>query len=118
AHPLRIGGHDAVLDSVVDHLDEVTGAVRTAVQVAEFGGAADLLASRRTRDVTRAGRQRLEDRIEVAHSDLRSADHHAVAALQAPDAAAGSDVHIVDSFGRELVRAADVVHVVRVAAVD
>ena len=49
----------------MDHLDEVTGAVRAAVQIAELGGAADLLASGRARDVARAGRQRLEDRIEV-----------------------------------------------------
>ena len=38
--PLRVGGHDAVLDAVVDHLDEVAGAARPAVQVAVFGGAA------------------------------------------------------------------------------
>ena len=46
-----------------------------------------------------AGRQRLEDRIEMPHGRLRSADHHAVAALQAPDAAAGADIHIVMPFG-------------------
>ena len=32
---LGVGGHHAVLDAVVHHLDEVTGAVATAVQVAE-----------------------------------------------------------------------------------
>ena len=36
---LGIGGHDAVLDAVVHHLDEVTGAVGAAVQIAVFGGA-------------------------------------------------------------------------------
>ena len=47
AQPLGVGGHDAVLDAVVHHLDEVAGAVGPAVQVALLGGAADRLASRR-----------------------------------------------------------------------
>ena len=54
----------------------------------------------------------------MAHGLGRTADHHAVAALQAPHAAAGADVDIVDLFGCELLGAADVVHVVGVAAVD
>ena len=65
AQPLGIGRHEAVLDAVVDHLDEVAGAGRPAVQIALFGGAAELLASRRARNVAHAGRQRREDRIEM-----------------------------------------------------
>ena len=34
---LGIGGHDAVLDPVVHHLDEVAGAGGTAVQIAALG---------------------------------------------------------------------------------
>jgi len=33
AHPFRISSHDAVLDPIVDHLDEVAGAVSAAMQV-------------------------------------------------------------------------------------
>ena len=98
AHPFRVGGHDAVLDPVMDHLDEVAGAVRPAVQVAQLGGAADAFAPGRTRDVPRTRRQRLEDRIEMPHSAFWSADHHAVTAFQAPYAAAGADIHVIDSF--------------------
>ena len=36
---LGVGGHDPVLDPVVDHLHEVAGAVRAAVQVAVLGRA-------------------------------------------------------------------------------
>ena len=36
---LGVGGHDPVLDPVVDHLDEVAGAARSAVQVPALGGA-------------------------------------------------------------------------------
>jgi hypothetical protein len=35
---LGIGGHQPVLDPVMDHLDEVAGAARSAVQIAAFGG--------------------------------------------------------------------------------
>ena len=61
-----VGGHDAVLDAVVHHLDEVAGAVGSAVEIAMLGGAADLLASGRARGFVDAGGQRLEDRIESA----------------------------------------------------
>src|SRR5262249_29399442 len=33
AEPFRVGGHDPVLDPVVDHLDEVSGAIRPAVEI-------------------------------------------------------------------------------------
>ena len=54
AQALGIGGHDAVLDAVVHHLDEVTGTIRAAVQVALLGGAADFLAPGRARDIADA----------------------------------------------------------------
>ena len=69
-------------------------------------------------DVAHAGRQRLEDRIEVLDHACLAADHHAVAALQAPDATARPHVHVVDPLRREFLGAPDVVHVVGIAAVD
>ena len=65
-----------------------------------------------------AGSQRGEDRIEVLDHRVFAADHHAVAALQAPHAAARADVDVVDALRRELLGAADVVDVVGIAAVD
>ncbi len=49
---------------------------------------------------------------------LFAADHHAVAALEAPDAAAGAYVHVVNLFRGEFLGAADVVYVIGIAAVD
>src|SRR5262245_19993895 len=117
-HSFGVCGHEAVLDPVVNHLDEVTGAARPAVQVTELSGAADLLAPGCGRNVARTWCQRLEDGIEMPHGLLRPANHHAVAALQAPDAAAGADINVVDPLRHQLVGAADVIYVVRVAAVD
>ncbi len=118
AQPLGVGGHEAVLDAVVNHLDEMAGAVRTAVQIALLGGAVQLLASRSARRVARARRQRREDRIEMLDHVLFAADHHAVAALQAPDAAARPHIHVVDSLCRKFLGAPDVIHVIGIAAVD
>src|SRR5437899_7948070 len=94
-----IGGHEAVLDAVVHHLDEMASAGRPAVQVALFGRATDLLASWGARDVAWPRRQGLENGIEPPHGLVRPSDHHAITALQAPDSAAGSDVYIIDLLG-------------------
>src|ERR1035437_1737125 len=116
--PLGIGGHDAVLDSVVHHLDEVSASAWSAVQITLFSRAAHLLASRCPRYVADARRDGFEDGIEVLHHRVRAADHHAVPALQTPHAAAGADVHIVDALGGKLVCPADIVYVIGIATVD
>src|ERR1700722_1629825 len=89
---LRIGGHDAVCDAVVDHFDKMAGAVRTAMEIAEFGCRGRALAARGSRNGARTRCKRLEDRIERLHRGVGPADHHAIAALKPPYAAAGADV--------------------------
>src|SRR5262249_61039239 len=91
-----VSGHESVLDAVVDHLDEVASAVRAAVQVPLLGGAADLVTTGRTRDVSPPGCERREDWVQTLHHIRLAADHHARAAFQSPDAAAGADIHIVN----------------------
>ena len=49
---------------------------------------------------------------------IGAADHHAIAALKPPDAAAGADVDIVEAFRHEFMGAADIVDIVGIAAVD
>src|SRR5262249_24912206 len=111
--------HESVLDAVVDHLDEVAGPVRAAVQVSLLGGAADLVTTGRTRDVVApTWCERREDRVETLHHIRLAADHHAVAAFQSPDTAAGADIYIVNLLAGELPGATDVVYVIRVASVD
>src|SRR5262249_56218142 len=110
------GRHHAVFDAVMHHLDEMTGAVRPAMQPALLGRAAGLLASRRARDVAAARRKGGEDRVEMFHDVGLAADHHAIAAFESPDAAAGADIDIMDALGRELLGAADVFDIVRITA--
>ena len=47
-----------------------------------------------------------------------AANHHAVAALQAPDAAARPHVDIVDALRRKFFRAPDIVDVIGISPVD
>ena len=117
-HSLGIGRHEAVLDAVMHHLDEVAGAARPAVQIALIGGASDLLAPRSGRDVAHAGCQRPEHRLQVPHRLVRSPDHQAVASLQAHHPAARPAIDVLDLLGCEIPRPSDVVHIVGVAAVD
>ena len=71
----------------MDHLDEVPGTGRTGVNVTALGAGIAFRAARRTRDIAQPGSKCCEDRIEVIHSLLRTANHHAIAALDTPDAA-------------------------------
>ncbi len=119
AHSLGIGGHDAVLDAVMHHLDEVAGAVWPAVQVTLLGSTTGLFTPRRAWYlVTHAGRQSGQDRIEVLDHRVFTTNHHAVSSLQSPDPTTRPYVHVVDSLRREFLGAPDVIHVVGIAAVD
>src|SRR5262245_42653793 len=110
--------HDAVLDPVVDHLDEVAAADRPAVQVAILGGAAQLLAPRGALDAAAPRCEGLEDRIEALDHGGVAPDHQAVASLEAEHATAGPGVDVRDLPGGERLGAPDVVLEERVAAVD
>ena len=114
----RIRSHHAVFDAVMHHFDEMPGAIGPAVQIALFGGAVNFFATRRAFYVAAPRRQRREQRIEVLHDIGVAADHHAIAAFQPPNAAAGADVDEMNVPGFELLRPANIVNVIRVAAVD
>ena len=95
---LGVGGHQAVLDAVVDHLDEVAGAAGAAVQVALLGGAAGRLAARRAGAAPMPGASAAKIGSSRRTGAPLAADHQAVAALEAPDAAAGAHVQVVDAL--------------------
>src|SRR5579872_121954 len=109
AYALGIGRHDTIFDPVMNHLDEMAGTGPATMEIAHFGGAARSFTSRRADDFSYARRQRLEDRIEMPHGSLRPTDHHAIAAFQPPDAAAGANVDIMNPFLFEHGGAADVI---------
>src|SRR4029079_4925312 len=86
--------------------------------VAEVRRALPRLAPGRRRDLALPRRQGAEDRIEALEHRWFACEHQAVAALAAPDAAAGAHVDEMDAVLGEVAGAGNVVVVVRVAAVD
>src|SRR5262245_64217058 len=78
AYPFGVSRHNSVLASVMYHLHEMAGPVRTAVQVPVLGSPFSFIASWRAHDVARAWGQRLEDRIESFNHTRLATDHHAV----------------------------------------
>ena len=110
--------HDPVLDPVVDHLHEVPGPGRAAVEPALLFRRRVAFAAWRPGRRLDSGSQRLEHRREATDSLILAADHQAVAAAKAPDSTAHADVHEMDAVLSQLGGTAQVVHVVRVAAVD
>ena len=97
----------------------MAGAVRPAMQIAVFGSAAlDFLAAGGARRGIDRRRERRENRIEMLHDLRLAADHLTEAALEAPYAAAGARIDVVNSLRRQRFGAPDVVDVVRIAAVN
>ena len=66
--------------------------------------AAEFFPARRARNIALARRQSLENRIEPLNRFLGTTNHHAVTALDAPYAAAGPDIHVMNSFAFQLRR--------------
>ena len=66
----------------------------------------------------RPGREGCEYRIEVIDRLLRTADHHAIAALNAPDAARSAAVDVANALNRKFFGVMDIVLVKGIAAVD
>ena len=88
------------------------------MQIAVLRRASELLPARRARKVAAFGGNRFENRVEVLHGFLFAADHQAVAAVQAPNAAACPAVDVMDALRLEFARAPAVIAEVRIPAVD
>src|SRR5215468_5424360 len=89
-----------------------------AMQIPLLASASNLFTPRRARDVAHAWSQAGKEGIEVL-DDLRLAsNHHAVPALQSPDATTRAHVHVVDALRREFLGAPEIVNVIGIATVD
>src|SRR5689334_8779712 len=93
-------------------------AISTAVQITLFGGAVQHFAPGRARQVAPTWRKCREDWIEMLDHTFFPANHHAVASLQSPYAAARSHVHIMDALRRQFPGPPDVIHVIGISAVN
>src|SRR5262249_13531738 len=111
-----VGLHQPVFDPVVNHLDEMTGACWTAVEVTLLRGC--VRQAGRARDTAAAGRECAKDRLQVIERRFVATDHEAIASFCAPDATAGPSVQIMDATYGEKSGPANVVFVVRIATVN
>src|ERR1700750_3252159 len=100
--PFSIRGHQPILDPVMDHLHEVSGARRSAVQVTLRRRARINWPSRCWWNRITSRRERLEDRIEMSDNVLLTTDHLAVTALGSPNTTARSDVDVMNTFSAQL----------------
>ncbi len=88
------------------------------MQVSLFGSARGFLSSGSAGDIAEPRSKSFKDGIETLDDFVFAADHLAVSALQAPDAAAGAYIHVMNAFGGKFVSAPDVVNVAGVAAIN
>ena len=88
------------------------------MQIALLGRSARVFAPRGAWDIAAARREAGKDRVETLYDFRFPSDHHAIAALQPPNAAAGADIDVVDALGRQFLGSADVIDVIGVAAID
>src|SRR6202790_4523619 len=109
AKPLGVRRHKPVLDSVVDHLYKVPGAIGATVQIALLGGTADRFAARRSRRAANAWRECRKSRVQVLYHAFFPANHHAVAAFKTPYAAARPHIYIMNFLWCEFLGATNIV---------
>ena len=88
------------------------------MQVAFLRRPANFFAARGARNISPAWRKRFENGIEAFHHRRFPANHLAIAALQSPDAAARAHVTVMNSLRGKLFRAANVINVVRISAIN
>src|ERR1039458_9200643 len=82
-----VGSHQSVFNPVMDHLDEMAGAGRPAMEITLLDRAADLFPSRCARDIAASRSERLKDWIEVQDGIALTSDHQTITALDSPHAA-------------------------------
>jgi len=114
----RVGLHETVLDSIVNHFHEMSRAHWAAVNVSFFGAIGLSSASGSSLNIPASGRKGLEDRVQVMDHLLGTTNHHAVSALQSPNPATGAHIHVMKSILLQGLRPADVIFKIGVTPVN
>ena len=110
--------HQAVLDSIVDHLHEMSCSGRATMQIAIFGSATATLPTGCAWRIAAPRGQRAKDRVESLDNSFGTTNHHAVTTFQTPHATAGAHIHVIDSLFRHPLEAMNVVDVVGIPAIN
>src|SRR5688572_12957393 len=89
-----------------------------AMQVTHLSGATDVFASGCARNLPNARSKRQENRIKSPDRFGLSSNHHTIATLETPDAAARADINVMYLPGSQFPCAPNVVDVIGIAAID
>src|ERR1700730_12292837 len=90
--------HQPILDPVMDHLYEMPGTRRSAIQKALFRGTLELFASRRGRKIALTRSKCRKDGLEPFPRFAIYSDHQTVSAFDSPNASARPRIEIMDPF--------------------
>jgi len=101
----------------MDHLDEVTGSLRPAVQEALFGGIIGLLSAGSVWRCFYARSKRGEDRSKVSDDLLFATARQAIAPLKSGNTTARPDIQVMNSFGFQLGVAPNIIAIIGIATV-
>src|SRR5664279_2908287 len=113
-----VGSHQSVFNPVMDHLDEMAGSGRPAMEITLLDRATNLFPSRCTRDIADSRSKRLKDWIEVQYGIALTSDHQTITALDPPHAATRPHIDIANAFGLQFFGPPDIINIVRVASIN
>jgi hypothetical protein len=110
--------HQSIFDPIVHHFDEMTCSGRTRVQIAHRGPRISAGTAFCVGQTAGTRSERLQNRIDALHRGSLPADHEAIASSQSPNATGRSNIDVIDAVLPQILGAADIVAIERVAAVD
>src|ERR1043166_2224662 len=112
-----VSSHQAIFDSVVHHLHEMSCSGWSTMQVTLLRGAG-VITTRSCFHGSLARCQTFEDWIEVRNDFSLAADHLAVTSLKPPNSSAGSYIHVMNAFTLKLSGASNVIDIIGITTVD
>src|SRR5450432_185420 len=113
-----VGSHQSVFNPVMNHLNEMAGAGRPAMEITLLDRARYFFPSRGTREIAASRSERLEDWIELQYGIALTSDHQTITALDPPHAAARPHIDVANTFGLQFFGSPDIINIVRVASIN
>src|SRR5476649_272684 len=113
-----VGSHQSVFNPVMNHLNEMAGAGRPAMEITVLDRATYLFPSRCTRDIAAPRSERLEDWVEVQYGIALASNHQTITALDPPHATARPHIDVANTFGPQFFGSPDIINIVRVASIN
>src|ERR1039457_3088622 len=111
-HPFCISRHQAILDAVVDHLDEVARASRAAMQISVFCSTGITFLAGSPLRTLPPGRNAPKNRGQGFYDLFLSTDHQTEAAFLPEHPAAGATIDVMYAPGLERLRSQELVPVI------